>query len=162
MTASRDVLVRVPQGRWLNWLAEGDLPDELTTGAWRFSISVTTPSGVVGGRCYVAAFGKVRGYAPIVARGDRAFVRENGAVAMTVPGHPFPKGQWSWMRATWNREGETPFPEWATEGLPDPIARDVRRLLELRRRHPEHRAELRARAIAGAMTAGELFRGMPA
>jgi hypothetical protein len=158
---ARDVVLRVPQGRWLNWLAEGDHPGEEPTETWAFGAG-TVPDLAPGSRCYVMAFGRVRGYAP-VAEGDRvptAFLRRGGAVAVTVPWVQSTRGQWCWRYRFWEREDEVTFPAWATEGLPDKLRADVERLLWLRQ-HLEYRATLKRRALAGATAPSELFRGMP-
>jgi hypothetical protein len=166
VSATRDVVLRVPQGRWLNWLAEGDLPGDLPgdepTETWAFGVGCVVPDLPPGSRCYVMAFGKVRGYAPVaedeLAAG--AFLRRGGAVAVTVPWLQSGRGQWCWRYRFWEREQEVPFPAWATDGLPDALRAHVERLLKVRQ-DPDHRAALKRRALAGATAPSELFRGMP-
>jgi hypothetical protein len=110
-----------------------------------------------GARCYVVAWGRLRGYAPMVPRpraGHQAIVRGGGAVACTTP------DAWSGFQGFryrhWRREEEVPFPGWAIEGLPTRLRRDVEQLLELRARGPAVRAELRRRALAGLPLFGAL------
>jgi hypothetical protein len=88
---SGDVVVTVPKQRWLAWLAEGDLPGDPVeeSGRWDFYLGGARPPYRAGARCYVVAWGRLRGYAPMVAPpdpGHRAIVRGGGAVACTIPG----------------------------------------------------------------------------
>lgn len=162
MTAPRDVLARVPQGRWLNWLAEGDWPGEEATETWAFGAGRRAPELPPGSRCYIAAFGLVRGYAELLPpTAGTAFLRRGGAVAITVPGLELQRGQWSWCYRTWDRAAETTFPDWATAGLPPPVLAATQRLVRLRA-DPTSRAILRRRALAGLTTARALFAAMPA
>lgn len=158
-----DVLIRVPQARWLNWLAEGDLPGDEPTESWAFSVGQAPRGLAFGDRCYVASFGQIRGYAPFVAIGETergpTIVRMGGAVAVTVPGLDFGKGQWTWRYRNWDRESEVPFLTWATEGLPVALARDVRLLMRMRR-NATARAELKRRALAGVTRGDALFHGL--
>lgn len=158
-----DVVARVPKTAWLNWLAEGDWPGEPATERWGFSVGrPVTKAYATAERCYVVAWGQVRGYAPLVSpEGNEvaAFVRGGGAVAMTVPGLVLPGGQWNWMYRGWRRAEEVPFPDWATAGLPDKLAADVRKLERLRL-VPSQREEIKHRALLGLMRATDLFRGM--
>lgn len=171
MTAFTDVVIRVPQALWLSWLAEGGWPGEEEPGEWAFTVGSLgrTRSDLRAAdevRCYVAAFGHLRGYAPMqridrtVGAGGRItdrFVRGGDAVAVTVPGLAL--GGEPWALRSWELGAEVPFPAWATYGLPFATAISVERLLELRLK-PEHRELLRARAIGGARTARELFAGL--
>ncbi len=177
MNAARDVVLRVPRDRWLNWLAEGDWPGEITTGRWDFAV------GPLGGtrsklrdaitageppRCYVASFGRLRGYAPLVEVGRYfgsrpqpvdSFIRAGGAVAVTVPGLDLGKGRWCWAYRSWEREHEVDFPEWATAGLPESLRRHVERLIRYRK-DPDKRDLLRRRALMGATAVSDLFLGL--
>lgn len=173
MSTTTDILIRLPQSRWLSWLAEGEWPGEEPTGECSFAVgslgrvrSDLRAAGDV--RCYVAAFGYLRGYAPVlridrtVGEGNRftdRIVRVGGAQAVTVPGLDLGKGRGLWTLRSWEREAEVPFPAWATYALPLPTAISVERLLNLRL-EPEHRQLLRERAIGGARTARELFAGL--
>lgn len=169
-----DVVLRVPQDRWLNWLAEGDWPGEPTTEEWGFKVGslgnsraamrAAAPPGTEPLRCYVAAFGRLRGFAPVVqihrtATGlkfvDR-FVRAGGAVALTVSGLDLGKGRWCWAYRSWDRAAEVPFPAWVSEGLPPGLAASVHQL-EAFRADPEKRTILRRRALAGFTKAADLF-----
>lgn len=162
----RDVVLRVPRQLWLRWICEGDLPGEPATELWAFSVG-KAPALPPGARCYVAAFGMLRGYAPIAVTTGRtegmqggSFLREGGAVAVTVPGLDLGAGRWAWAYRSWPREREVPCPEWATAGLPCELEADVRLALDLRR-DPKHRAILKERAISGASTPAALFDGLP-
>ncbi len=155
-----DVVVTVPKPRWLNWLAEGDLPGDPPEEStdWGFFLGGGMPAAAlpVGTeiRCYVVAHGHLRGYAPIVrvhreGKGG-AFVRRGGAVACTLFDGDEPRaiaGFQGWRSRTWAREDERPFPAWATHGLSEKLAKEVADLLEARKRGPEIRAKLRAWAL---------------
>lgn len=162
----RDVVLRVPQQFWLNWLAEGDHPGDEPTETWGFSAG-NVPVLPPGSRCYVTCYGLVRGYAPVVAPepgGPRvAFLRRGGAVAVTVPGLDLRRGRWSWRYRCWEREEERPFDDrwgWAMAGLPERLERDVH-ILMIARQDPVTRAELKRRALAGALTGDALLVGLP-
>lgn len=149
-----DIMVTVPQGRWLNWLAEGDLPGDPPeeSGLWDFKCNSIGSSDrarsqfAQDARVYVVAFDRVRGYAPLVRYENWSLVRAGGAVACTVP-EKIPG--FMAHRFVDFRDREQPFPTWATEGLPKRLARDVEALLQLRARGPAVRKELRRRALAG-------------
>jgi hypothetical protein len=162
----RDVVLRVPRQFWLRWICEGDLPGEEPTETWAFSVGAA-PALPPGARCYVTAFGMLRGYAPISdttgrTKGMRggSFLRRGDAVAVTVPGLNLSAGRWAWAYRSWSREHEVPFPAWATAGLPPELEADVRLALDLRK-NVEHRAILKERACRGATSAAELFAGLP-
>ena len=149
-----DVVVTVPQDRWLQWLVEGDLPGDPSeeAGTWDFYAgnNRSLPAHKPGARCYVVAWGRLRGYAPMVPpprHGHRAFVREGGAVACTIP-EPI-KGFQGYRYRWWRREKELAFPGWATEGLPVSLRRNVEQFLFFRSRGPEWRAGLRHWALTG-------------
>lgn len=139
-----DITVTVPQEQWHDWLDEGDVaggPDEwlcafclpglpcevcdgrrrLVAGEieWYFSVG-SRPEIEPGGRVYVVAYGRLRGYAPLVRveeRGNRfALVRCGGAVACTIT-EPI-KGFQGWRYRHWERGEEREFPEWQHVGVP--------------------------------------------
>jgi hypothetical protein len=111
-----DLVVTVPQGRWKEWIAEGDLPDQAWDGTYEYSFYVSqAPDIRPGERVYIAALGKLRGYAPLVRvdrtpNGGYALVRRGGAVAVTIPkpirGFRGCRARW------WDRAAEVPFPDW--------------------------------------------------
>jgi hypothetical protein len=72
--------------------------------------------GLLGDRVYIVAHGKLRGYAPLTrleVNGRRlAFGREGRAVAVTIE-EPV-RGFRGWRYRWWNRDAETPFPNWKT------------------------------------------------
>jgi hypothetical protein len=156
-----DVVVTVPKDRWLQWLAEGDLPGDPPeeSASWDFYLS-STPPYTPGARCYVVAWGRLRGYAPMQPPqrvGHKAIVRSDGAVPCTVP---FPiRGFRGAVARSWDRNEEIAFPDWATAGLPANLRRDVEQLIELRARGPAWRAGLRHWALTGET--GKLPRGVP-
>lgn len=156
----RDVMVTVPMGLWVRWLAEGDLPGDppAESGTWDFTAGTHQPLETgPGSRVYVVAFGLLRGYAPLVrtepVEGRVSFVREGGAVACTLRdtfGRPEKvKGFQGWRYTTFDRARLVPLPTWATEGLPRREAALVENLLVMRR-DPARRADLRRRALSGA------------
>lgn len=135
----RDVVVTCPQNLWLEWLLEGDLPDESYTGdRYHFWLHGALPEMQPGDRVYVVAYGRLRGYAPLVAVERRCklrpsmgcLVRQGGAVAVTIdqPIRGFRGWQWVW----WPRDEERSFPDWRTAGLPDGLAAEIREELEVR------------------------------
>jgi hypothetical protein len=135
-----DIVVCVPQHRWIGWLAEGTLPDEpcpIETEYHWFG-SETTPMISQSERVYIVAHGRLRGYAPLVRLDTRddvlrrwcaqkdpsipapgtwwwpsakwALVRHGGAVAVTIP-EPI-RGFPGWRTRWWQRETELPFSDW--------------------------------------------------
>ena len=140
-----DVVVTVPMRFWDHWLAEGDLPGNEWTKRWyAFSIGGMRPDINPGERVYVVAFGRLRGYAPLVRldshmaerkdppwRGDHLLtydlVRGGDAVALTIP-EPI-IGFRGWRYRWWLTTREIPFPEWRTENVRpyDPKLLDVPR-----------------------------------
>ncbi len=112
-----DIVVTVPKGEWKAWIHEGDLPGTPDSGTlYEYSTSgraTITP----GERVYVVAYGKLRGYAPLVRiqenSGRRStLLRGGGAVAVTIP-QAIP-GFRGWRYRWWTREIEVPFPDWQT------------------------------------------------
>lgn len=171
-----DVMVTIAQGIWLGWLCEGTLPGESSPEEWalfygsgRGGRRPTAPTNLFpGDRVYVAAYGLIRGYAPLI-RIERtpagyALVRAGGAVACTpwkedvplrVP--PFQGVRYR----TWPRETERAFPDWMTLGLPAKLEADVSRFQGLRTQ-PRARDVMSDRALRGTVRAAELFASLPA
>lgn len=159
-----DVVVTVPEGKWLAWLAEGDLPGEKQTEEWALFFGSgrgrppSPPTRILpGDRVYIVGAGVVRGYSPLLRIAPTpqgfALVRGAGAVAVTpydeLTGAPLHIRGFQGVRyASWKRETERPFPDFATFGLPAPVKQRVARLLKLRE-HPPFRAEIQARALRG-------------
>lgn len=121
-----DLVVTVPRGLWLKWLEEGDLPGEpwteQTSHFWISSIRMpyyATP----GSRVYVVAWGRVRGYAPLVQMESRCIlrpergclVRQGGAVACTIPEEV--RGFQNWRYAWFEPSEVVPFPDWQMAGV---------------------------------------------
>lgn len=116
-----DVVVTVPMGMWLDWIEEGDLPGEQSSGEmWGFFTSGARPEIEVGERVYVVAYGRLRGYAPLQkleVTGNRiAFGRQGGAVAVTIPEKI--RGFRGWRYRWWALADEVPFPDWKTADVP--------------------------------------------
>jgi hypothetical protein len=110
-----DVVVTVPKGLWQEWIVEGDLPGDEDTGQeYAFYLGGPMPDIRPGERVYVIAHGKLRGYAPLtrIMRTAQGFalVRSGGAVACTID-RPI-TGFRGWRYRDWQREDETPFPNW--------------------------------------------------
>jgi hypothetical protein len=115
-----DVVVTVPKSVWFDWLEEGDLPGDPVTGEqWGFFVCGAQPPIGVGERVYVVSHGLLRGYSPLTriqrTQFGWAFVREGGAVAITIP-QPV-VGFRSWRSRWWDRSTEVPFPDWRTAGV---------------------------------------------
>ena len=121
-----DVVVTVPKQRWLDWMLEGLLPGEPWDGQteshfWLYPDRL--PDMEPGDRVYIVAWGRVRGYAPLV-RIERAcklwkaracLVRRADAVAVTIP-TPI-QGFRGWHYRAWDREEEVPYPDWKWDGV---------------------------------------------
>ena len=126
-----DLVVTVPQRLWFDWIDEGDAVGEPDTGEeWGFSCAPdwkAPPAVKAGERLYVVAWGRLRGYAPVVdvRRHDGRWwiVRRGGAVACTIE-EPI-KGFRGYRSRWWPRGIERPFPGWMTEGVPD---KEIRRV----------------------------------
>jgi hypothetical protein len=118
-----DVVVTVPQALWTAWLAEGDLPDEPAEYESHFWIGNLLPDIRPGDRVYIVAWGRLRGYAPLLRvepfcqlrPSTACLVRSAGAVACTIPQGVV--GFRGWRYRFWEREAETPFPAWQTAGV---------------------------------------------
>ena len=126
---SGDVCVTVPMKLWAEWLWEGQLPDESHNGdTYHFWLQRPLPEMQPGDRVYIVAYGRLRGYAPLVAIEQRCnlrpsvgcLVRQGGAVAVTTD-QPI-RGFRGWRYRDWDRAEERPFPEWRTENVPAEIA----------------------------------------
>lgn len=116
-----DLVVTVPKGFWLEWLAEGDAAGEPETGqeyGFWFACHQRPPIGP-GDRLYIVAWGMLRGYAPVtrLLREGRSWVicRQGGAVACTID-EPI-AGFRGWREPWWTRGQERPFPDWRTAGV---------------------------------------------
>lgn len=113
-----DIVVTIPARIWAEWLAEGDAAGEPESGT-EYGYSVPTfPRRIEpGGRVYVVAGARLRGYAPLLrvettVYGEHLLVRGAGAVAVTIPDtiRGFRGYRYRW----WSRGDERPFPEWRT------------------------------------------------
>ena len=119
-----DLVITVPQGMWAAWLSEGELPENPGVGAYdeyHYTIGRRPGEWVKpGARVYVVAFGRLRGYAPLVSvepwdAKRWSLVRKGGAVACTIPVEiPGFRGI---RRRFWDRALETPFPDYQTAGV---------------------------------------------
>lgn len=87
-----DVVVTVPKDRWATWLAEGDLPGQAAEYESHFMLGGPLPAIQRGERVWIVAYGRVRGFAPLV-RVERScsldpsrgcLLRAGGAEARTV------------------------------------------------------------------------------
>lgn len=115
----------VPKTRWAEWVLEGDAPGAPWSGLQSyFSISTRFPKPDIqpGERVYIVAFGRLRGYAPLVELYERLssvsdvvmerfLVREGGAVAVTID-EPI-VGFRGWRYRWWDRAAERPFYAWS-------------------------------------------------
>lgn len=120
-----DLVVTVPKAQWADWLAEGDCAGDPPTGQeWAFCIGEPQPPIGPGERLYVAAWGRLRGYAPVtrVVHTDRGWCvwRAGGAVAVTIESPV--EGFRGWRLVWWSPKDERPFPSWQTDGVPAAVA----------------------------------------
>lgn len=148
-----DVCVTVPKGLWSEWIEEGDLAGEPWSQAAEYHFWIrpdALPTIAPGDRVYIVAWGRLRGYAPLVrlerrcklAPNRACLVRRNGAEAVTIP-DPI-VGFQGWRYRWWDRSAEVPSPEWRVAN-PD------------WREHHAHAARLRLAAeCAERRKAGEL------
>lgn len=119
-----DCVVTVPQRLWAAWLAEGDLPGQPAEYESHFFIPRPLPRVERGARVYIVAWGRLRGYAPLVRVEARCqlrpasacLVRADGAVACTLP-TPI-RGFQGWRYVWWDRADEVPCTDWMTAGVP--------------------------------------------
>lgn len=116
-----DVVVTVPKGQWLDWIAEGDLPGESAVYDSHFWIPFgNLPRIAPGERVYVVAHGRLRGYAPLhsierrcrMAASRSCLLRRGEAEAVTIP--EAIRGFQGWRYRWWEREAEAAFPDWQT------------------------------------------------
>lgn len=114
-----DLVGTCPKDFWEQWIAEGDAAGDLETGEeWAWYTSHRLAESIKpGDRFYVAAHGKLRGYALVVRMEtidyrSYAIVRTGGAVACTIS-EPIPGFRGLRLR-WWDRETEVPFPDWKT------------------------------------------------
>jgi hypothetical protein len=170
-----DVVCTVARDVWLCWLAEGTLPGEeeaaepwaMYYGSGASRRKPSPPKDLQpGDRVYVAAFGFVRGYAPLLriepTTNGYALVRGAGAVAVTPWGErgPIPLPGFQGVRyRSWRRDQERPFPDWMTLGLPAKLRADVERFQHLRK-DPKARAEMSRRALSSTTDPRRLFFGL--
>ena len=103
-----DIVVTVPQHCWEGWLHEGSLPGDICPpGVEYYWFSrAARPRIEPGERVYVVAFGRLRGYAPLVRIEtlDEAVRRWSHKKDLSLP----PPASWWWPGATWAlvRRGE--------------------------------------------------------
>ena len=116
-----DVCVTVPKKLWSEWIEEGDLAGEPWSEEAEYHFWIrpdALPTIAPGDRVYIVAWGRLRGYAPLVrlerrcklASNRSCLVRRNGAEAVTIP-DPI-VGFQGWRYRWWDRAAEVPFPEW--------------------------------------------------
>lgn len=114
-----DLVVTVPKDIWLEWIEEGDAAGAPESGEeWGFYLGGSCPRERVE-RCYVVAWGMLRGYAPVtrVVPTDRGYAicRRGAAIACTIDetiaGFRGARHRW-WPRAT-----ERLFPDWEYAGV---------------------------------------------
>jgi hypothetical protein len=156
-----DVVVTVAMSAWVGWLAEGALPGEPSPESWALfygsgagSRKPVPPKDLQpGDRVYVAAFGFVRGYSPLLriapTENGYALVRGGGAVAVTPWAEHGPlhvPGFQGVRYRSWRREAERPFDDWMTVGMPANVRAHVERLQRLRQHLPT-REEMARRAL---------------
>ena len=112
-----DLVGTCPKSFWEEWLAEGDCAGDEDSGEeyeWHTRAAI---AGKVqpGDRFYIAALGKLRGYATVrrVEKRGRAWVivRGGNAVAVTVPGMEIP-GFRGLRTRWWHRNDEVGFADW--------------------------------------------------
>ena len=127
-----DVVVTVPKQVWLDWLDEGDLPGDPPMGEeWGFSTWGPEPDIKAGERVYIVAYGRLRGYAPLVAVEEQCslrpsvgcLLRQGGAVAATID-RPI-RGFQGFRYRDWDRSKEQPFPDWRSAGVPADVAAQI-------------------------------------
>lgn len=122
-----DVVVTVPKARWAEWLEEGDLagdgPARFRSHFWIGNRAV--PEIQIGERVYIVAYGRLRGYAPLVGvekvcrlnPSRSCLMREGDAVAVTIPEEI--TGFMGWRYRWWDRSIEVPFQNWKRSGVPE-------------------------------------------
>jgi hypothetical protein len=118
-----DLVVTCPKHFWWKWIDEGDPAGTEWSGqAWGWYTNASLPP--LGERLYVVAWGRLRGYAPVIKRVPTyssgrltgwCIVRGGGAIAVTIP-ETIP-GFRGVRRVWWDRKDEVPFPDWQTAGV---------------------------------------------
>lgn len=118
-----DILVTLPQRFGLqNWIMEGsDLPGNPWSGEeWHWYSGGAIPNIEPGERVYVCYRGQLIGYAPLVRiekyKKSFAYVRHNGAVAVTINKHI--PGFRGFRYRFWDYSEEIPFPDWTKLDYP--------------------------------------------
>lgn len=116
-----DVVVTVPKTLFAGWIGEGDVPGNKWDGTeYAYWLGPQRPNITVGERVYIVAYGRLRGYAPLLRIEEQdlflapytryGLVRGGGAVAVTlvdpIPGFRGFRYRW------WPRISERPFPDW--------------------------------------------------
>lgn len=122
-----DLVGTCPLDFWSEWIAEGDAAGDPYTGEeWGWYTSHRdAPLIRPGDRFYIAAHGRIRGYAPVTRivrqRDGYVICRRGDAVAVTieetVPGFRGLLARW------WDYSAERPFADWKTAGVMDAAAR---------------------------------------
>jgi hypothetical protein len=121
-----DIVVTCPMAAWEEWIDEGDLPGEEAQYESHWMFSGAPPHIQIGERVYIVAYGRLRGYAPLIDTEwqcqldsrRHCLIRSGGAVAVTID-RPI-RGFRGWRYVDWDRSEEKPFPDWATAGVPVP------------------------------------------
>ena len=117
-----DLVGTCPMRRWRKWLAYGGFtPESGKAYVWYTRSSLVTQMSP-GDRFYVVAFGRLRGYAPVVKVltlnggwfGVMWMRNPGNAVACTIDRSCI--GFQGLARRWWPREDEKPFPEWRSLG----------------------------------------------
>lgn len=121
---------------WDAWIAEGDAAGDAPTGEEWGWYTKSRDALLIrpGERFYVAAHGRIRGYAlvtRIVREGATLVIcRKAGAVACTiaetVPGFRGLLARW------WEYDAERPFPDWKTAGVVSAFDRRAAKRKQLR------------------------------
>lgn len=116
-----DLVGTCPLDFWDAWIAEGDAAGDPPSGEEWGWFTKHRDAALIrpGDRFYVAAHGRIRGYAPVtrLVRHDGGFVicRQAGAVAVTIE-EPVP-GFRGLLARWWDYAAERPFPDWKTAGV---------------------------------------------
>ncbi len=102
---------------WGSWIDEGDAVGTLETGEeWGFRVGRRKPRIYPGHKLYIVAFGKLRGYAPVLRVAWNEYekswmiCRRGNAVAVTIP-HKI-TGFRGFRNRWWDEKSEIDFPDW--------------------------------------------------